>query len=188
VTPLRPTQLGQLLDRLEHQLGVGWMGHVLRLHRGVHGDPCQITLLQRPGVAHHMARRSCCKKAPATRSRSSRIRSLAGTCLSWNNCWTACARRGRQSNPGSRECPLMATSGGSGHVAGTPALPPGADVQIRASACSTRPAPWGLPGARFQVPGASFWGPYIEGTQETPRPSRRVSTGVIWPATPSTIV
>ena len=42
---VRPGQLAQLLDRLDHHVGVGRMGHVLRLNRGVRGDPCQVVLL-----------------------------------------------------------------------------------------------------------------------------------------------
>jgi hypothetical protein len=39
-------QLAQLLDRHRKKLGVGGMGNILGLHRGVHGDTSQIVLLQ----------------------------------------------------------------------------------------------------------------------------------------------
>ena len=43
----------QLPDRRHHQLGGGRMAHVLRLHRGAHGDPRQVGLLQGARVVSH---------------------------------------------------------------------------------------------------------------------------------------
>ena len=43
----------QLLDRLQHQLGVGGVRDVLRLHRGVHGDALEIVRLQRAELMRH---------------------------------------------------------------------------------------------------------------------------------------
>lgn len=53
---LEPLALGhraELLDRLEHQLGIGRMSDVLRLDGGVDGDPGKIVHLQRAGVVRH---------------------------------------------------------------------------------------------------------------------------------------
>jgi len=46
----------QLLDRPQHQLGVGWMGHGLGLDRGVDRDPRQVPELERAARMGHPQR------------------------------------------------------------------------------------------------------------------------------------
>ena len=44
------SQFPKLMDRFQHQLGIGGVGHVLGLHRGVDRDPGQVVPLQGAGV------------------------------------------------------------------------------------------------------------------------------------------